>query len=151
MLMEQQIVFIQTHIQCWSSSLHLLCILQLCDDASILLASPKMLLPSCSELAASTPLSMHHQLQLLQQQLSQQQQQTQVAVAQVRDPKKVLGAHIMNKVMVLYWVVCVGKMTHFTWTYQKCKTFQMEDKMWNVTIEMVHLYPSAQGHQQSVM
>ncbi|KAK3557583.1 hypothetical protein QTP70_030513, partial [Hemibagrus guttatus] len=72
--------------------------LQLCDDASILLASPKMMLPSCSELAASTPLSMHHQLQLLQQQLSQQQQQTQVAVAQVHLLKDQLSAEAAARI-----------------------------------------------------
>ncbi|GAA6065978.1 carboxyl-terminal PDZ ligand of neuronal nitric oxide synthase protein isoform X1, partial [Tachysurus ichikawai] len=71
---------------------------QLCDDTSILLASPKMLLPSCSELAASTPLSMHHQLQLLQQQLSQQQQQTQVAVAQVHLLKDQLSAEAAARI-----------------------------------------------------
>ncbi|KAK2858205.1 hypothetical protein Q7C36_006124 [Tachysurus vachellii] len=71
---------------------------KLCDDTSILLASPKMLLPSCSELAASTPLSMHHQLQLLQQQLSQQQQQTQVAVAQVHLLKDQLSAEAAARI-----------------------------------------------------
>ncbi|KAI5109430.1 carboxyl-terminal PDZ ligand of neuronal nitric oxide synthase protein isoform X1 [Silurus meridionalis] len=71
---------------------------QVCEDASILLASPKMLLPSCSELAANTPLSMHHQLQLLQQQLSQQQQQTQVAVAQVHLLKDQLSAEAAARI-----------------------------------------------------
>ncbi|XP_047669686.1 carboxyl-terminal PDZ ligand of neuronal nitric oxide synthase protein isoform X4 [Tachysurus fulvidraco] len=71
---------------------------KLSDDTSILLASPKMLLPSCSELAASTPLSMHHQLQLLQQQLSQQQQQTQVAVAQVHLLKDQLSAEAAARI-----------------------------------------------------
>ncbi|MCJ8729801.1 hypothetical protein PDJAM_G00110660 [Pangasius djambal] len=71
---------------------------KLCEDTSILLASPKMLLPSCSELAASTPLSMHHQLQLLQQQLSQQQQQTQVAVAQVHLLKDQLSAEAAARI-----------------------------------------------------
>uniref|UniRef100_A0A8C4IXJ9 Nitric oxide synthase 1 adaptor protein n=1 Tax=Dromaius novaehollandiae TaxID=8790 RepID=A0A8C4IXJ9_DRONO len=51
---------------------------------SILMASPKMLLPSSAQLPdLGTPLSAHHQMQLLQQLLQQQQQQTQVAVAQV--------------------------------------------------------------------
>ncbi|NWX85760.1 CAPON protein, partial [Nothoprocta pentlandii] len=51
---------------------------------SILTASPKMLLPSSAQLPdVGTPLSAHHQMQLLQQLLQQQQQQTQVAVAQV--------------------------------------------------------------------
>lgn len=53
----------------------------------MLAASPRMLLPSCSAkppgLGPGTPLSSHHQMQLLQQLLQQQQQQTQVAVAQV--------------------------------------------------------------------
>lgn len=53
----------------------------------MLTASPRMLLPSSSskppDLGAGTPLSTHHQMQLLQQLLQQQQQQTQVAVAQV--------------------------------------------------------------------
>ncbi|XP_048458006.1 uncharacterized protein nos1apa [Rhincodon typus] len=52
------------------------------DSPSILLATPKMLLPSASQLPSGTPLSVHHQIQLLQQHLQQQQQQTQVAVAQ---------------------------------------------------------------------
>lgn len=43
-----------------------------------------MLLPSSTQLPdLGTPLSAHHQMQLLQQLLQQQQQQTQVAVAQV--------------------------------------------------------------------
>ncbi|NXN18912.1 CAPON protein, partial [Indicator maculatus] len=57
-----------------------------CADAKeyILTASPKMLLPSSAQLPdLGTPLSAHHQMQLLQQLLQQQQQQTQVAVAQV--------------------------------------------------------------------
>uniref|UniRef100_A0A6I8SPS3 Nitric oxide synthase 1 adaptor protein n=1 Tax=Xenopus tropicalis TaxID=8364 RepID=A0A6I8SPS3_XENTR len=55
-------------------------------------ASPKMLLPSSSELPPGSPLSVHHQIQLLQQQLQQQQQQTQVAVAQVHLLKDQLAA-----------------------------------------------------------
>ena len=47
------------------------------------MASPRMLLPEAGTLSPTTPLSIHHQIQLLQQQLAQQQQQTQVAVAQV--------------------------------------------------------------------
>lgn len=42
-----------------------------------------MLLPASGALLPAAPLSVHHQIQLLQQQLQQQQQQTQVAVAQV--------------------------------------------------------------------
>lgn len=58
----------------------------------ILVGSPKMLLPSSSQLLTGTPLSLHHQIQLLQQQLQQQQQQTQVAVAQVQLLKDQLSA-----------------------------------------------------------
>ncbi|XP_063796108.1 carboxyl-terminal PDZ ligand of neuronal nitric oxide synthase protein isoform X2 [Pseudophryne corroboree] len=58
----------------------------------VLTASPKMLLPSGSHVAPGTPLSIHHQIQLLQQQLQQQQQQTQVAVAQVHLLKDQLSA-----------------------------------------------------------
>ncbi|KAK6308854.1 hypothetical protein J4Q44_G00203170 [Coregonus suidteri] len=53
------------------------------EEASLLLVSPRMLLPSSGTLLNSAPLSVHHQIQLLQQQLQQQQQQTHVAVAQV--------------------------------------------------------------------
>ncbi|KAM6305440.1 carboxyl-terminal PDZ ligand of neuronal nitric oxide synthase protein isoform 1-T1 [Aegotheles albertisi] len=59
----------------------------------ILTASPKMLLPSSAQLPdLGTPLSTHHQMQLLQQLLQQQQQQTQVAVAQVHLLKDQLAA-----------------------------------------------------------
>ncbi|XP_004688491.1 PREDICTED: carboxyl-terminal PDZ ligand of neuronal nitric oxide synthase protein isoform X6 [Condylura cristata] len=60
----------------------------------VLTASPRMLLPSSSSKApsAGTPLSTHHQMQLLQQLLQQQQQQTQVAVAQVHLLKDQLAA-----------------------------------------------------------
>ncbi|XP_032175077.1 carboxyl-terminal PDZ ligand of neuronal nitric oxide synthase protein isoform X4 [Mustela erminea] len=62
----------------------------------MLAASPRMLLPSCSAkppgLGPGTPLSSHHQMQLLQQLLQQQQQQTQVAVAQVHLLKDQLAA-----------------------------------------------------------
>ncbi|XP_069718548.1 carboxyl-terminal PDZ ligand of neuronal nitric oxide synthase protein isoform X1 [Phaenicophaeus curvirostris] len=59
----------------------------------ILTASPKMLLPSPPQLPdLGTPLSAHHQMQLLQQLLQQQQQQTQVAVAQVHLLKDQLAA-----------------------------------------------------------
>lgn len=62
----------------------------------ILTASPRMLLPSSSSkppgLGTGTPLSTHHQMQLLQQLLQQQQQQTQVAVAQVHLLKDQLAA-----------------------------------------------------------
>ncbi|XP_073499182.1 carboxyl-terminal PDZ ligand of neuronal nitric oxide synthase protein-like isoform X2 [Phyllobates terribilis] len=56
------------------------------------IASPRMLLPSDTQLSPGTPLSVHHQIQLLQQQLQQQQQQTQVAVAQVHLLKDQLSA-----------------------------------------------------------
>lgn len=62
----------------------------------VLTASPHMLLPSSSSkppgLGTGTPLSTHHQMQLLQQLLQQQQQQTQVAVAQVHLLKDQLAA-----------------------------------------------------------
>lgn len=62
------------------------------EEASLLVSSPKMLLPVSGILPPSTPLSVHHQIQLLQQQLQQQQQQTQVAVAQVHLLKDQLSA-----------------------------------------------------------
>ncbi|XP_030647743.1 carboxyl-terminal PDZ ligand of neuronal nitric oxide synthase protein [Chanos chanos] len=68
------------------------------EEPSILLATPKMLLPSSSQLPASTPLSVHHQIQLLQQQLTQQQQQTQVAVAQVHLLKDQLSAEAAARI-----------------------------------------------------
>lgn len=64
----------------------------------MLAASPRMLLPSSSSsskpagLGTGTPLSTHHQMQLLQQLLQQQQQQTQVAMAQVHLLKDQLAA-----------------------------------------------------------
>ncbi|KAJ8270281.1 hypothetical protein GJAV_G00112490 [Gymnothorax javanicus] len=58
----------------------------------ILAGTPKMLVPSTSRPLTDTPLSRHHQIQLLQQQLQQQQQQTQVAVAQVQLLKDQLSA-----------------------------------------------------------
>ncbi|XP_016140231.1 carboxyl-terminal PDZ ligand of neuronal nitric oxide synthase protein-like, partial [Sinocyclocheilus grahami] len=68
------------------------------EEPNILLASPKLLLPSDSQLPAGTPLSVHHQLQLLQQQLTQQQQQTQVAVAQVHLLKDQLSAEAAARI-----------------------------------------------------
>uniref|UniRef100_A0A672FE68 Carboxyl-terminal PDZ ligand of neuronal nitric oxide synthase protein n=1 Tax=Salarias fasciatus TaxID=181472 RepID=A0A672FE68_SALFA len=62
------------------------------QEASLLLSSPRMLLPASGTLPPSAPLSVHHQIQLLQQQLQQQQQQTQVAVAQVHLLKDQLSA-----------------------------------------------------------
>ncbi|MEQ2184290.1 hypothetical protein GOODEAATRI_006293 [Goodea atripinnis] len=53
------------------------------EEPSLLMSSPRMLLPASGTLPPGAPLSVHHQIQLLQQQLQQQQQQTQVAVAQV--------------------------------------------------------------------
>uniref|UniRef100_A0A8D0CH30 Carboxyl-terminal PDZ ligand of neuronal nitric oxide synthase protein n=1 Tax=Scleropages formosus TaxID=113540 RepID=A0A8D0CH30_SCLFO len=67
-------------------------------DASILLSTPRMLLPASSQLPASAPLSVHHQIQLLQQQLQQQQQQTQVAVAQVHLLKDQLSAEAAARI-----------------------------------------------------
>ncbi|XP_036377101.1 carboxyl-terminal PDZ ligand of neuronal nitric oxide synthase protein [Megalops cyprinoides] len=69
------------------------------EDAIIMLATPKMLLPSSStQLPAGTPLSAHHQIQLLQQQVQQQQQQTQVAVAQVHLLKDQLSAEAAARI-----------------------------------------------------
>ncbi|XP_059922703.1 carboxyl-terminal PDZ ligand of neuronal nitric oxide synthase protein isoform X2 [Gadus macrocephalus] len=62
------------------------------EEGSLLMASPRMLLPEAGTLSPTTPLSIHHQIQLLQQQLAQQQQQTQVAVAQVHLLKDQLSA-----------------------------------------------------------
>ncbi|KAK6484766.1 carboxyl-terminal PDZ ligand of neuronal nitric oxide synthase protein-like isoform X1 [Huso huso] len=69
------------------------------SEENILLATPKMLLPpSSSQLPAGTPLSVHHQIQLLQQQLQQQQQQTQVSVAQVHLLKDQLSAEAAARI-----------------------------------------------------
>ncbi|XP_063747418.1 carboxyl-terminal PDZ ligand of neuronal nitric oxide synthase protein-like isoform X2 [Eleginops maclovinus] len=62
------------------------------EEASLLIASPRMLLPASGTLPPGGPLSTHHQIQLLNQQLQQQQQQTQVAVAQVHLLKDQLSA-----------------------------------------------------------
>ncbi|XP_029988217.1 carboxyl-terminal PDZ ligand of neuronal nitric oxide synthase protein-like isoform X1 [Sphaeramia orbicularis] len=62
------------------------------EEVSLLMSSPRMLLPASGTLPPGAPLSIHHQIQLLQQQLQQQQQQTQVAVAQVHLLKDQLSA-----------------------------------------------------------
>ncbi|XP_073332619.1 carboxyl-terminal PDZ ligand of neuronal nitric oxide synthase protein isoform X3 [Pagrus major] len=62
------------------------------EEVSLMISSPRMLLPASGTLPPSAPLSVHHQIQLLQQQLQQQQQQTQVAVAQVHLLKDQLSA-----------------------------------------------------------
>ncbi|KAK5599417.1 hypothetical protein CRENBAI_021508 [Crenichthys baileyi] len=62
------------------------------EEPSLLMSSPRMLLPASATLPPGAPLSVHHQIQLLQQQLQQQQQQTQVAVAQVHLLKDQLNA-----------------------------------------------------------
>ncbi|KAL4660120.1 carboxyl-terminal PDZ ligand of neuronal nitric oxide synthase protein-like [Arapaima gigas] len=64
----------------------------------ILMGTPRMLFPSASQLPTGSPISMHHQIQLLQQQLVQQQQQTQVAVAQVRLLKDQLAAEAAARI-----------------------------------------------------
>ncbi|XP_029473962.1 capon-like protein isoform X2 [Rhinatrema bivittatum] len=64
----------------------------LLHQENILIASPKMLLPTSSQLPLGIPLTLHHQVQLLQQQLQQQQQQTQVSAAQVHLLKDQLAA-----------------------------------------------------------
>ncbi|TRY95803.1 hypothetical protein DNTS_008876 [Danionella cerebrum] len=70
------------------------------EEAHILLSSPKLLLPAGSEsvMGSGTRLSLPHQLQLLQQQLTQQQQQTQVAVAQVHLLKDQLSAEAAARI-----------------------------------------------------
>ncbi|KAA8589393.1 hypothetical protein FQN60_012758, partial [Etheostoma spectabile] len=65
---------------------------QASEEPSLLMSSPRMLLPASGALPPGAPLSVHHQIQLLQQQLQQQQQQTQVAVAQVHLLKDQLSA-----------------------------------------------------------
>ncbi|XP_035503493.2 carboxyl-terminal PDZ ligand of neuronal nitric oxide synthase protein-like isoform X3 [Scophthalmus maximus] len=65
---------------------------QVSEEASLLISSPRMLLPASGTLPPAGPLSVHHQIQLLQQQLQQQQQQTHVAVAQVHLLKDQLSA-----------------------------------------------------------
>ncbi|XP_029355096.1 carboxyl-terminal PDZ ligand of neuronal nitric oxide synthase protein isoform X2 [Echeneis naucrates] len=62
------------------------------EETCLLISSPRMLLPASGALPPGAPLSVHHQIQLLQQQLQQQQQQTQVAVAQVHLLKDQLSA-----------------------------------------------------------
>uniref|UniRef100_A0A3P8USN9 Carboxyl-terminal PDZ ligand of neuronal nitric oxide synthase protein n=1 Tax=Cynoglossus semilaevis TaxID=244447 RepID=A0A3P8USN9_CYNSE len=62
------------------------------EEPSLLMSSPRMLLPVSGTLPPGAPLSVHHQIQLLQQQLQQQQQQTHVAVAQVHLLKDQLSA-----------------------------------------------------------
>ncbi|KAF0041737.1 hypothetical protein F2P81_005269 [Scophthalmus maximus] len=66
--------------------------LEVSEEASLLISSPRMLLPASGTLPPAGPLSVHHQIQLLQQQLQQQQQQTHVAVAQVHLLKDQLSA-----------------------------------------------------------
>ncbi|XP_062251483.1 carboxyl-terminal PDZ ligand of neuronal nitric oxide synthase protein isoform X2 [Platichthys flesus] len=62
------------------------------EEVSLLVSSPRMLLPAAATLPPAAPLSTHHQIQLLGQQLQQQQQQTHVAVAQVHLLKDQLSA-----------------------------------------------------------
>ncbi|XP_051929546.1 carboxyl-terminal PDZ ligand of neuronal nitric oxide synthase protein [Hippocampus zosterae] len=66
------------------------------EEASLLTSSPRLLLlpPASGALSPGAPLSVHHQIQLLQQQLQQQQQQTQVAVAQAHLLKDQLSAEV---------------------------------------------------------
>lgn len=71
------------HILNHNIKLHLSLMQQVSEEPSLLLNSPRMLLPASGTLSPGVPLSVHHQIQLLQQELQQQQQQTQVAVAQV--------------------------------------------------------------------
>lgn len=60
--------------------------------------SPVMLGESFSSATSQLPLSSHHQIQLLRQQLEQQQQQTQVAIAQVHLLKDQLAAEAAARI-----------------------------------------------------
>ncbi|XP_072294638.1 carboxyl-terminal PDZ ligand of neuronal nitric oxide synthase protein-like [Eucyclogobius newberryi] len=72
------------------------------DEASLLLSSPRMLLPPSGAAPPDAPLSVnlsvHHHMQLLQQQLQQQQQQTHVAVAQVHLLRDQLSAEATARI-----------------------------------------------------
>lgn len=70
-----------------------------------MMSSPRMLLPASAKLPQSAPLSVHHQIQLLQQQLQQQQQQTQVAVAQVN----LSHTHNFFPLKLLIYVECMNQ------------------------------------------
>lgn len=76
------ICFLKTFFASWNSFSQPW-LFQASEEASLLVSSPRMLLPASAALLPTAPLSVHHQIQLMQQQLQQQQQQTQVAVAQV--------------------------------------------------------------------
>ena len=60
--------------------------------------SPDLLGDAPFPTSAELPLSTHHQLQLLRQQLEQQQQQTQVAIAQVHLLKDQLSAETAARI-----------------------------------------------------
>ncbi|KAJ0032687.1 hypothetical protein NQD34_002768 [Periophthalmus magnuspinnatus] len=76
------------------------------NEPSLLLSSPRMLLPQSPgapvspgvSLLSGASLSVHHHIQLLQQQLQQQQQQTQVAVAQVHLLRDQLSAEATARI-----------------------------------------------------
>ncbi|XP_055020611.1 carboxyl-terminal PDZ ligand of neuronal nitric oxide synthase protein-like [Boleophthalmus pectinirostris] len=74
------------------------------NEPSLLLSSPRMLLPPSgaaqpgTPLSPGAPLSVHHHIQLLQQQLQQQQQQTHVAVAQVHLLRDQLNAEATARI-----------------------------------------------------
>ncbi|KAL8625806.1 hypothetical protein ACOMHN_012398 [Nucella lapillus] len=62
------------------------------------LGSPMMLGEEEEERKSQLPLSMHHQVQLMRQQLEQQQHQTQVAIAQVHLLKDQLSAETAARI-----------------------------------------------------
>ena len=62
------------------------------------LGSPVQLGENAKEEASPLPLSSHHQMQLLRQQLEQQQHQTQVAIAQVHLLKDQLSAETAARI-----------------------------------------------------
>ena len=72
------------------------------------LGSPVMLGEANQENSSQLPLSTHHQMQLLRQQLEQQQHQTQVAIAQVHLLKDQLYAETAARIVaqVGYSRVC---------------------------------------------
>ena len=61
-------------------------------------SSPQLLADAPYANSQQLPLSTHHQLQLLRQQLEQQQQQTQIAVAQVHLLKDQLAAEAAARI-----------------------------------------------------
>lgn len=114
--------------------------LQPSEEPVILLASPKLLLPSGSDLPSSTPLSVHHQLQLLQQQLTQQQQQTQVAVAQVRPhcQWKILGGfNVLQFAAAVFFSFLMYTKILIQWFQKRFHIFCM-NRFYNTRLHFLH-------------